>query len=123
MLRDVKIWDHAGGVCKGEIRVSVVIIGADHLGNIKENLGFFGITDVLHITGRNVTEKRKIKIPPDTTLIVVFVDFVNHTTASIIKKTAKAQGIPMVFAKRSWCSLKDKLIDLGFNDLDLAGGL
>lgn len=103
--------------------LSVVLIGADHLGGIKDNLVFSGMTDILHITGRNVTNKRKINIPPDTTLIVVFVDYVNHTTAQIIKKTAKAQGVPMVFAKRSWCSLKDKLTEMGFRDLFSAEGL
>jgi hypothetical protein len=92
-------------------------VGADHLGHIRENLCSFGINDILHITGRKVTNQRKINIPRNTALIVVFVDYVNHNTVENIKKTAKSQKVPLIFAKRSWCSLKDKLIDLGLKFL------
>ncbi|WP_156319004.1 hypothetical protein [Propionispora sp. 2/2-37] len=38
---------------------------------------------------------------------------VNHTTAQNIKQTAKAQKVPMVFAKRSWASVGQKLMVAG----------
>ncbi|HEY3425007.1 MAG TPA: DUF2325 domain-containing protein [Negativicutes bacterium] len=94
--------------------MSVMLVGADHLGHIRKNLSSFGISNILHITGRNGSNHKKISIPQNTALVVVFVDYVNHNTVESIKKMAKAQGIPLVFSKRSWCSLKDKLIELGF---------
>lgn len=93
--------------------MSVIIVGADYLGQIKDNLESSGITDILHISGRNVNDRRKMDIPKTASLIVVFVDYVNHTTAKKVKEAAKSKGIPLIFAKRSWSSLKNKLVDGG----------
>lgn len=43
--------------------MSVIIVGADYLGQIKDNLESSGITDILHISGRNVNDRRKMDIP------------------------------------------------------------
>ncbi|MEM5766743.1 MAG: hypothetical protein AAGU23_00685 [Bacillota bacterium] len=32
-------------------------------------------------------------------------------TAANIKKMAKAQNLPVIFSKRSWCALQEKLAD------------
>lgn len=91
----------------------LMIIGADHLGGIEKNLSHHGFTDIAHIRGRNVNDRKKINIPANTALIVVLTDYINHMTARCIKEQAKAQGVPMVFAKRSWCFLSRELSRCG----------
>lgn len=93
--------------------MSVLIIGGDTLGRIEKELQDLGVRQIDHITGRNAADKKKINIPKSTRLIVVLTDFINHTTAQNIKQTAKAQKVPMVFAKRSWSSVGQKLMVSG----------
>lgn len=93
--------------------MSVMLVGADHLGAIEKNLQTMGINSIDHITGRNVSDRKKFKFPLSTALIVVFIDYINHTTAKNIKNLAKSQGVPLIFANRSWSSLQEKLV--GFN--------
>lgn len=89
--------------------MSVMIVGADHLGNIEKNLQYCGITEIEHVCGRNVADRKKFSIPQYISLVVVLIDYVNHVTAQNVKEQAKARGVPMVFAKRSWCSLEEQL--------------
>jgi hypothetical protein len=93
--------------------MNVIIIGADHLGSIEKNLEIYGATQVDHVSGR-ATFDRKVAIPRTASLVVVLTDYVNHGTAKRAKAAAKAQGIPTVFAKRSWCLLEQELIKFGF---------
>jgi hypothetical protein len=92
--------------------MTVMLVGADILGNITKNLQDLGFEDIFHVSGRNAAESRKSKIPASVQCVVVFTDFVNHNTAANFKKMAKAQSLPVVFAKRSWCSLQGKLTEL-----------
>lgn len=94
--------------------MSVLIVGADHLGSIEKNLQHLGISEIEHISGRNVSDRRKLNIPKTTRCVVVLIDFINHNTAKNIKQTAKHQGVPLVFAKRSWSSMEQKLTEAGF---------
>ena len=89
--------------------MSVMVVGADHLGNIGKNLQFLGFDKIRHIPCRNVGDHKRLNISPSTSLIVVLIDFVNHGSAKSIKEQAKMQGIPMVFSKRSWVSLFEQL--------------
>jgi hypothetical protein len=93
--------------------MSVMIVGADHLGGIEKKLLARGYSGIDHVCGRSVADHKNMPIPRSTTLVVVLVDFVNHITARNIKKRAKAQGVPLVFAKRSWCSLAEQLKKAG----------
>lgn len=89
--------------------MNVMIVGADHIGNIGKNLrAVYSITNIDHVCGRNVAH-RKIKIPQAISLIVVLIDYINHGTARRVKEEAKAKGVPAIFAKRSWCSLQEQL--------------
>ena len=97
--------------------MSVMLVGADHLGSIEKNLHMMGINAIEHITGRNVSDRKKFKFPLSTALIVVFIDYINHTTAKNIKNMAKSQGVPLVFANRSWSSLQDKLAEFNVKEL------
>jgi hypothetical protein len=97
--------------------MSVMLVGADHLGHISKKLQALGIRSIDHITGRNVADRKRFKFPLSTTLIVIFIDYVNHTTAKNIKQMAKSQGVPLVFSNRSWSSLRDRLVDFNLGDL------
>lgn len=93
--------------------MSVMIVGADHLGNMRKYLKEYGITQIEHICGRKTADRKRVDIPRETSLVVVLVDFVNHGTAKHIKEQAKNQGIRTIFAQRSWCSLQQQLDRIG----------
>lgn len=97
--------------------MSVMLIGADHLGHIEKKLQTLGIRSIDHITGRNVADRKRFKFPMSTTLIVIFIDYINHTTAKNIKQMAKSQGVPLVFANRSWSSLRNRLAGFHLEEL------
>jgi len=89
--------------------MSVMIVGADRLGNIKKNLQVYGMCDIRHVSGRMVSDQKKFAIPRSISLVVVLTDFVNHGTAKNVKAQAKQQGVQTIFAKRSWCSVVEQL--------------
>lgn len=95
--------------------MSVLIVGADNLGRIEKELQDLGIYRIEHITGRNAVDKKKFNIPKATRLIVVLTDYINHNTAQNVKQLAKSKGIPLVFAKRSWSSIGQKLTGAGLS--------
>lgn len=94
--------------------MTILIVGADNLGNIEKNLQELDIKEVVHVTGRNTINRKSCKLPATITLVLILTDFVNHNTAGVYKKQAKVSGIPLAFAKRSWCSIKDKILEKGF---------
>lgn len=90
--------------------MSIVVVGADYLGSIEKNLhSLDGITEIVHITGRKASTKNKINLPKKTAFVLVMTDYVNHRTAETVKCMAKEQAIPLVFAKRSWRAVEEKL--------------
>lgn len=89
--------------------MSVVVVGADCLGGIEKQLYSLGVTELVHISGRKALDRNKISLPKATALVVVFTDFVNHGTAHTVKHMAKSRAIPLVYAKRSWSSVEEKL--------------
>ena len=97
----------------GGEKMSVMVIGADHLGNIEKNLQYWGFDRIRHISCRNVGDQKKLNISSSTSLVVVMIDFVNHGAARCIKEQAKIHGVPMVFAKRSWVSVAEQLDKMG----------
>lgn len=89
--------------------MSVVVIGGDYLGGIEKNLYSLGVTELVHISGRKSLDKNKISIPKATAFVLVLTDYVNHVTVQNVKDMAKSQSIPLVFAKRSWRAVEEKL--------------
>ena len=96
--------------------MSIVVIGGDYLGNIEKNLYAMGVKELTHISGRKPVDRNKIKIPQSTAFILVLTDYINHCTAQNVKCIAKSKSIPMVFAKRSWSSVEEKIKQLGTGD-------
>lgn len=94
--------------------MSVVVIGGDYLGSIEKNLYSMGVTELVHISGRRTSDKNKINVPKDAAFMLVLTDYINHGTAKNAKQIAKAQAIPLVFAKRSWRAVEEKLRAVSF---------
>lgn len=87
---------------------SLLIIGADHLGVIRDKLSTVGFDEILHFDGRNARMVKK-EIPERIGCILVLTDYVNHNLTGVIKKRAKTKEIPVFYAKRSWSSIYQAL--------------
>lgn len=95
--------------------MTAMVIGADYLGAIEGKMRDMGITEIAHIKGRNPGDAKKFNIPKSAVFVLVFTDYINHNMAKVVKSHAKAQSIPLVYAKRSWCAVERKLAGLGLN--------
>lgn len=83
---------------------SLLIVGADHLGSIPKKLKSIGFQNVIHLNGRKVQQVKR-DIPSHIDLILVLTDYINHNLSTVLKKKASEQGVPICYAKRSWCSI------------------
>ena len=88
--------------------MSALIVGGDKLGCIKKELKKVGIDKVRHIDGRNKTVIKK-GMPVSMDIIIVLHDYINHNLATVAKRSARENNIPIIFAKRSWASISKKL--------------
>jgi len=89
--------------------MSIVVFGGDYLGGIEKKLLALGVTKIIHISGRKPLDRNKNCLPKTTKFVLVLTDFLNHNTAKAAKELVKSQSIPVVYAKRSWCSVEKKL--------------
>ncbi|BBW98848.1 MULTISPECIES: DUF2325 domain-containing protein [Geobacillus] len=83
---------------------SLLVVGADHLGNISDKLADSGFREIIHISGRKVNMVRQ-DIPEHVDAILVMIDYVNHNLAKKVKEKAKSKDKPIYFARRSWSSI------------------
>ncbi|MCF6149155.1 MAG: DUF2325 domain-containing protein [Candidatus Kuenenia sp.] len=90
--------------------MSVLIVGGDHLGSIPRELDKIGVNEVKHMSGRS-TQKIRNGIPETMDFIIVLCDYVNHNLSHKIKEYANSKEIPVVYAKRSWSSIYQKMKD------------
>jgi hypothetical protein len=84
--------------------VSILVIGGDKLGNIKDKLKENGFNKIDHISGRKKGD-RKIKISEGTDLVLVLTDYIGHNISEIIKNQSKRSDVTIMFCKRSWSSM------------------
>lgn len=89
--------------------MSILVIGADHLGDIAVRLKELGCHSLTHLKGRKNTQKRSLQIPAGTDLVLVMTDYVDHNIARSVRDSAKMQSVPVVFSKRSWSYLSNQL--------------
>lgn len=95
--------------------MTVLLIGADQLGKIPEELEQHGCKEVIHWSGRkNVALKKNI--PSKVDLVFVFHDFVGHNLVKAIKEKAKELQLPVIFVKRSIADIRKNLGKLGGGD-------
>ncbi len=83
---------------------SLLVVGADHLGNITEKLLSSGFHEIIHLDGRKVNMVKR-EIPENIDIVFVMTDYINHNLAKVIKQRAKEQAKPIYFVKRSWSSI------------------
>ena len=84
--------------------MTVLVVGADRLGNIEAFFRKQGYREILHVSGRKASDTA-IRIPSHVHMVVVFTDFVNHNLARVIKAKAKERNIRVIFSKRSCSAL------------------
>lgn len=89
--------------------MSIFVVGADNLGEIEVNLKNLGCRCLSHLKGRKNIHRRNLNIPEGTDLVLVLTDYVDHNIARSIKCSAKSKSIPVIFSKRSWSCLSQKL--------------
>ncbi|HEY8910992.1 MAG TPA: DUF2325 domain-containing protein [Desulfosporosinus sp.] len=80
--------------------MKVLVVGADHLGNIPLKLRQEGVKEIIHWSGRNKSSFNKV-VPKNIEKVIVFCDFINHNTMSSVKRQAKVNGIPVIYSKRA----------------------
>lgn len=90
--------------------MSVVIVGGDRLGNIEKKLYELGVNKLVHISGRKKSDSKKIVLNKQTSVVLVLTDYINHNLMEEVKCQARHFDIPVVFAKRSWTAVAQKLI-------------
>jgi hypothetical protein len=94
--------------------MSMVVIGGDHLGGITNKLKELGVTELFHISGRKKLDFKKVPLNNQPACILVLTDYINHNMMIRIKNEAKNLSIPLIFARRSWSTIEQKMKESGW---------
>ncbi|AVX19661.1 MULTISPECIES: DUF2325 domain-containing protein [Carboxydocella] len=89
--------------------MTVLLVGADQLGNIPKELKQYGCKEIIHWSGRKAKTRKK-SIPANVEIVLVFYDFVSHGLMDVIKEQAKRRQLPIVFSRRGTCELRKALL-------------
>jgi hypothetical protein len=89
--------------------MSLMIVGADNLGSIRDNVKNLGFEEIIHLDGRKKSKFRNFEIPAETDFVLVMTDYINHAVMRKVKKAAKASEVSVIYARRSWSSIYKKL--------------
>jgi hypothetical protein len=82
--------------------MNATLVGADRLGNIPEVLARHGIRVLRHVSGRDAADQRRVgALPKGTQLLILFTDFLNHNAMQGFRRTAQAEGVPVLACRRS----------------------
>jgi hypothetical protein len=88
-----------------EAAMTILILGADRLGNICEELQKEGVDQIIHWSGRCASCQHKC-LPKNVGKVIIFCDFINHMAMGNVKKQAKKNNIPIVYCRRSLSDLQ-----------------
>ncbi len=77
-----------------------LVVGGDNIESLRDELQAQGIGQITHWTGRKHGDKHHV-IPRNVKLIVVLVNFVNHSLSSKVKKEAKRLKLPVIYSRNS----------------------
>lgn len=83
--------------------MTVLLVGADRLGNIPKELEQYGCKKIIHWDGRKSQNKA---IPSKVDMVLVFHDFINHRLMDEVKLQAKKRCLPIVFSRRGVTDLR-----------------
>lgn len=89
--------------------MSVVVVGGDHLGHIERKLYERGVSELIHVSGRKKSDNKRVVLNRQTAAVLIFTDYINHNLMDEVKSQARCLNIPVIFAKRSWSSVEQKL--------------
>lgn len=89
--------------------MSLMIVGADNLGSIRDNVKDLGFEEITHLSGRKKSKFRNFEIPADTDFVLVMTDYINHAVMRKVKNAAKERGVSVIYARRSWSAIYKKL--------------
>ena len=89
--------------------MSLMIVGADNLGSIRDNVKDLGFNKIKHLSGRKKSKFRNFEIPADTDFVLVMTDYINHAVMRKVKRAAKDSDVSVIYARRSWASIYKKL--------------
>lgn len=89
--------------------MSLMIVGADNLGSIRDNVKSLGFEEIIHLDGRKKSKFRNFEIPSETDFVLVMTDYINHAVMRKVKKAAKDRGVSVIYARRSWSAIYKKL--------------
>ncbi|NPV92805.1 MAG: DUF2325 domain-containing protein [Firmicutes bacterium] len=84
--------------------MTVLVVGADHLGSIPKKLREEGAHKIVHWTGRRASFQNK-RIPQRIQKVVICCDYINHKLMDNVKRQAKSSGIPVVYSRRNTSSM------------------
>lgn len=90
----------------GVEHMTVLLVGADRLGNIPKELEHYGCKKIIHWDGRKKLDK---KIPQQVDMVLMFHDFIGHNLMSKIKLQAKKRNLPVIYSRRGTADLKQAL--------------
>ncbi|CAB1247884.1 DUF2325 domain-containing protein [Clostridium sp. MT-14] len=88
--------------------MGILVVGGDRIEKIKNKLRENGFNKIVHVTGRKKGD-RKIKIPSNTDIVVVLIDYIGHNMAEIVKQQSKRNNITVMFCKHSWSSINKNI--------------
>jgi hypothetical protein len=92
--------------------MAALIIGGDNIKTIKDELHTRGISQIMHWSGRKHGDKNKV-IPDNIELVVVMVNYVNHSFSNKVKKAARRLNLPVIYSKNSrHCFVSSNAINL-----------
>lgn len=84
--------------------MAALVVGGDNIESLRDELQARGIEQITHWAGRKHGDKHYV-IPRNVELIVVLVNFVNHSLSTKVKKEAKRLNLPVIFSRNSRHSL------------------
>jgi hypothetical protein len=80
--------------------MAALIIGGDNIKSIREELHTRGINQVTHWSGRKSGDRNNV-IPDNIELVVVVINYVNHSFSCKVKKAARRLNLPVIYSKNS----------------------
>jgi hypothetical protein len=89
--------------------MSIVVVGGDKVGSIEKKLYSLGVAELVHISGRKKTDSKRVVLNRQTSAVLILTDFINHNLMDQVKLQARQLHIPVIFAKRSWAAIEQKL--------------
>lgn len=88
--------------------LTVLLVGADQLGNLPRELEKHGCKEIIHWSGRKKLTRKKV-IPACVDMVLVLHDYVNHGLMNNVREQAKNRRLPVFFSRRGTAGLEQAL--------------